>query len=85
MMYIIDCNPTTSLTHFSLQIVNAPHKSHKARLIKLGDKLYNLRDLLITTPEGWSDDRVQEYFEWAAKVCQEGRIHQVIKGAVIFK
>lgn len=49
--------------------MNAGHKSYKARLIKLGDKLYNLRDLSRTTPVGWSEARVQEYFEWAAKVC----------------
>ena len=53
-----------------LQIVNAPHKSHKARLIKLADKLYNLRDLTKSTPEAWSEQRVQEYYEWAAKVLR---------------
>lgn len=51
-----------------LQIVNAPHKSRQAKLVKLADKLYNLRDLCRETPEGWTDDRVQEYFEWAYKV-----------------
>ena len=49
--------------------MNAPHKSHKARLIKLADKLYNLRDLTKSTPDEWSEQRVQEYYEWAAKVC----------------
>ena len=28
-----------------LQIVNASHKSPRAKLVKLADKLYNLRDL----------------------------------------
>jgi guanosine-3',5'-bis(diphosphate) 3'-pyrophosphohydrolase len=51
-----------------LQVVNAPHKSRKAKLIKLADKLYNLRDLSKTTPQGWTEQRVQEYYEWAAKV-----------------
>jgi guanosine-3',5'-bis(diphosphate) 3'-pyrophosphohydrolase len=53
-----------------LQVVNAPHKSRKAKLIKLADKLYNLRDLSKTTPQGWTEQRVQEYYEWAAKVVR---------------
>ncbi|XP_064645160.1 guanosine-3',5'-bis(diphosphate) 3'-pyrophosphohydrolase MESH1-like [Lineus longissimus] len=51
-----------------LQIVNAPKKTYRAKLVKLADKLYNLRDLDRTTPVGWTDDRVVEYFEWAKKV-----------------
>ena len=53
-----------------MQIVNAPKKSHKARLVSYADKLYNLRDLSETTPAGWSQERVHEYFEWSAKVVQ---------------
>jgi guanosine-3',5'-bis(diphosphate) 3'-pyrophosphohydrolase len=37
-------------------------------LIKLADKLYNLRDLERASPEGWAPERVQEYFDWAQKV-----------------
>ena len=51
-----------------LQIEHAPHASHKAKLVKLADKLYNLRDLNRCTPEGWSNERVSEYFIWASKV-----------------
>lgn len=36
--------------------------------MKLADKLYNLRDLQRCTPEGWSEQRVQEYYEWAGQV-----------------
>lgn len=56
-----------------LQIVHTPHISREAKLVKLADKLYNLRDLERCTPQGWSETRVQEYFQWAAKVvagCQ---------------
>lgn len=52
-----------------LQIVHAPHMSRGAKLVKLADKLYNLRDLQQATPVGWSEARVHEYFEWAAKVA----------------
>ena len=51
-----------------LQIVHASKSSRRAKLIKLADKLYNLRDLKRCTPTGWSDIRVQKYFEWAATV-----------------
>ncbi|XP_078667078.1 guanosine-3',5'-bis(diphosphate) 3'-pyrophosphohydrolase MESH1-like [Branchiostoma floridae x Branchiostoma belcheri] len=53
-----------------LQVVNAPKKSHKAKLVKLADKLYNLRDLERATPEGWTAERVTEYFRWAAQVVE---------------
>ncbi|XP_073240825.1 guanosine-3',5'-bis(diphosphate) 3'-pyrophosphohydrolase MESH1-like [Porites lutea] len=53
-----------------LQIVHAKSCSHKAKLVKLGDKLYNLRDLNRVTPEGWTKERVTEYFHWAHKVVE---------------
>ena len=37
-------------------------------MVKLADKLYNLRDLNRATPEGWSEERVGEYFKWAKSV-----------------
>ncbi|XP_054243704.1 guanosine-3',5'-bis(diphosphate) 3'-pyrophosphohydrolase MESH1 [Indicator indicator] len=51
-----------------LQIEHAPGSSPRAKLVKLADKLHNLRDLNRCTPEGWSPGRVQEYFQWAAQV-----------------
>ncbi|NXH15693.1 MESH1 pyrophosphohydrolase, partial [Bucco capensis] len=51
-----------------LQIEHAPGSSPRAKLVKLADKLHNLRDLNRCTPEGWSPQRVQEYFRWAAEV-----------------
>ena len=37
-------------------------------MVKLADKLYNLRDLERATPSGWTPERKQAYFVWAAKV-----------------
>ncbi|CAK8676001.1 unnamed protein product [Clavelina lepadiformis] len=51
-----------------LQVVNAPNKTREAKLVKLADKLYNLRDLNRCTPKGWGDQRVEEYFKWAHEV-----------------
>eukprot|EP00112_Aurelia_sp_Birch-Aquarium-sp1_P007372 Seg1802.3 transcript_id=Seg1802.3/GoldUCD/mRNA.D3Y31 product="Guanosine-3' 5'-bis" protein_id=Seg1802.3/GoldUCD/D3Y31 len=50
------------------QIEHAPRCSPKAKLVKLADKIYNLRDLNRETPQGWSVERVHEYFVWASKV-----------------
>lgn len=37
-----------------LQIIHAATASHKAKLVKLADKLDNLRDLVRQTPKGWT-------------------------------
>ncbi|XP_037092505.1 guanosine-3',5'-bis(diphosphate) 3'-pyrophosphohydrolase MESH1-like [Pollicipes pollicipes] len=50
------------------QVLHAPTRSHQAKLVKLADKLYNLRDLTRATPAGWDQPRVEEYFQWAAQV-----------------
>ena len=51
-----------------LQIEHAPHLSHEARLVKLADKICNLRDILASPPAGWPAERKQDYFDWAAAV-----------------
>lgn len=38
--------------------------------MKLADKLYNLRDLERSLPEGWTEERRCQYFEWAFRVCE---------------
>ncbi|XP_053128429.1 guanosine-3',5'-bis(diphosphate) 3'-pyrophosphohydrolase MESH1 isoform X2 [Hemicordylus capensis] len=53
-----------------LQVERAAHRSRAAKLVQLADKLYNLRDLNRCTPQGWSEERVQEYFFWASEVVK---------------
>ena len=53
-----------------LQVEHAASCSRQAKLVKLADKLYNLRDLRRCTPEGWDEPRVAEYFQWAAAVVR---------------
>ena len=50
------------------QIDHAPHISEEAKLVKLADKICNLRDVLASPPADWSSERKQNYFDWAAKV-----------------
>ncbi|MCU1289376.1 MAG: rsh 1 [Acidobacteria bacterium] len=51
-----------------LQIEHAPHLSKGAKLIKLGDKISNITDVMNNPPAGWSIERRLEYIEWGTKV-----------------
>lgn len=52
-----------------LQIVNAPHKSKRAKMVKLADKITNLNSIADAPPPDWSLQRRQEYFVWAKFVA----------------
>lgn len=52
-----------------LQIEHAPHSSYAAKLVKLADKISNLRDILESPPADWDVDRKRKYFEWSGEVC----------------
>ena len=51
-----------------LQIEHAQHMSREAALVKLADKICNLRDVAVNPPAEWSVERRMEYFEWAKAV-----------------
>ena len=51
-----------------LQVEHAPALSHGAKLVKIADKICNVRDIAYSAPQGWSDERRLEYFSWAAEV-----------------
>lgn len=51
-----------------LQIETAPHKSPRAKLLKLADKLCNIYDIVHFPPRDWSLKRKQEYLLWTGKV-----------------
>ena len=50
-------------------VAMTPSTSHKAKLVRLADKLYNMRDKL-HNPRDPSKGNVQDYFEWSAKVVK---------------
>ncbi len=56
-----------------LQIEHAAHISRRAKLVKLADKICNLRDITASPPADWSIQRKQEYFDWAKSVVDELR------------
>ncbi len=51
-----------------LQIEHAAQLSDAARLVKLADKICNLRDVAGRPPAKWDLQRRREYFEWAKQV-----------------
>jgi len=50
------------------QETHAPHLSQRAKLVKLADKICNLRDIVTNPPADWPLERKQEYYEWAKRV-----------------
>lgn len=51
-----------------LQVEHAPHISREAKLVKLADKICNLRDIATSPPANWPLERKQAYFDWAKAV-----------------
>lgn len=51
-----------------LQIEHAPLLSTRARLVKLADKISNVRSIIHTPPVQWSVERKQEYLDWSTQV-----------------
>lgn len=45
------------------QIEDAPDMSLDAQLVKLADRVYNVRDLYIATPS-WSAEKIAAYYNW---------------------
>lgn len=50
------------------QIEHGPHLSPAARLVKLADKLDNLRELRHAPPPSWDEARIRGYFVWGHAV-----------------
>ena len=65
-----------------LQVEHAPHISHGAKLVKLADKICNLRDMAASPPAKWTLERKQAYFDWAKAVVDGLRgAHPVLEQA----
>ncbi|MDJ0839367.1 MAG: HD domain-containing protein [Acidobacteriota bacterium] len=50
------------------QVEKAPAATHEAKLIKLADKICNVRDILDHPPKGWSRERCEDYLFWSREV-----------------
>jgi guanosine-3',5'-bis(diphosphate) 3'-pyrophosphohydrolase len=65
-----------------LQIENAARISREAKLVKLADKICNLRDMADHAPASWDLVRRREYFDWAKAVIDRLRgVHPRLEAA----
>lgn len=62
-------------TRKALQVRHAPKKSDAAKMLKLADKISNLRAIAASPPANWDHARRVEYVGWA------GRVAAGLKGA----
>jgi len=53
-----------------LQVEKAHKKTSRAKVLKLADKISNLRTLALSPPEAWSPQRRFEYVEFARQVVE---------------
>lgn len=51
------------------QVEAAPRKSSRAKILKLADKISNLRALATSPPADWSTERKKEYVDWSREVA----------------
>ena len=51
-----------------LQVLHAPALPRAAKLVKLGDKICNVRDVAESPPRGWTRARRLRYLKWSRDV-----------------
>ena len=65
-----------------LQVEHAGQISARARLVKIADKIANLRDIATSPPKDWTLERRREYFDWAKEVVDGlGEVSPPLRGA----
>ena len=55
------------------QVEKGATKPLGAKLVKIADKIANLRDIKNAPPANWNDERKTEYFRWANEVVDQLR------------
>ena len=65
---VTDDKSLAKATRKRLQVDSTPHKSARARMLKLADKTSNLRAITESPPADWSRARLAEYLDWAVAV-----------------
>ena len=65
---VTDDKSLPKLERKRLQAKHAPHKSGRAKILKLADKISNVRALAASPPADWTLERRREYVSWARDV-----------------
>ncbi len=73
VMEVSDDKALPKVERKRLQVLHANQISHQAKLIKLADKICNLRDIHHRPPADWSAERRTRYREWAKAVIDQVR------------
>lgn len=68
VLEVTDDTSLPSSERKALQVRHAPTVSARAKLVKLADKISNLRDMSQSPPSNWTLQRRQNYFDWARDV-----------------
>jgi guanosine-3',5'-bis(diphosphate) 3'-pyrophosphohydrolase len=77
---VVECTDDMGLPKVErrrLQVVNAPHKSPGAKLIKIADKVSNIRARILSDPTAEERDDLVDYTNWAEQVaagCRGGNV-----------
>ena len=56
-----------------IQVSRAAKSSHRAKLVKIADKIANLRDIISNPPADWTEERKRQYFDWAKSLIDRLR------------
>jgi GTP diphosphokinase / guanosine-3',5'-bis(diphosphate) 3'-diphosphatase len=68
VMEVTDDKALPKARRKELQVEHAASISPRAKLVKLADKIANVRDVGQNAPADWSEERRHEYAHWAARV-----------------
>jgi (p)ppGpp synthase/HD superfamily hydrolase len=68
VMEVTDDKSLPKMERKRLQIVMAPKKSPRAKLLKIADATSNVRTLAVSPPVDWDTDRLLQYILWAEQV-----------------
>jgi guanosine-3',5'-bis(diphosphate) 3'-pyrophosphohydrolase len=70
---VTDDKSLPKATRKQLQVEHAATISDRAKLVKLADKIANIRDIAISPPPDWSLARQREYCDWGKRVVDQIR------------
>lgn len=94
VMEVTDDKTLSKAERKRAQIEHVPHMSDRAKLVKLCDKLYNLRDFINDPPEGYTLERIQGYCVWSKMVLAgarglnaplEAALDEIFNGTFVFE
>lgn len=73
VMEVTDDKTLSKAERKRLQVKHAANASYEAKLVKLADKISNVRDIASCPPPDWDLKRKRQYFDWAKKVIDQIR------------